>query len=120
MRLNNVEIDRMGSEQNCLGLNHGMSAYTFGKLEQVMSPLIAKSPVVQNFSEDWFSCQKVSPASPGFTCAHVHTQWLQSCPTLCDPTHCGPPGSSVHGIFQERILRWVAISFSKGSSQPRD
>ena len=44
----------------------------------------------------------------------------QSCPTLCDPMDCSPPGSSVHGIFQARILEWVAISFSRGSSQPRD
>ena len=44
----------------------------------------------------------------------------QSCPTLCDPTYCSPPGSSVHGILQARILEWVAISFSRGSSQPRD
>ena len=40
--------------------------------------------------------------------------------TLCDPTGCSPPGSSVHEIFQARILEWVAISFSRGSSQPRD
>ena len=44
----------------------------------------------------------------------------QSCPTLCDPMDCSPPGSSVHGILQARILEWVAISFSRGSSQPRD
>ena len=45
---------------------------------------------------------------------------LQSCPTLCDPVGCSPPGSSVHGIFQARVLEWVAMSFSRGSSQPRD
>ena len=44
----------------------------------------------------------------------------QSCPTLCDPIDCSPPGSSLHGILQARILEWVAISFSRGSSQPRD
>ena len=37
---------------------------------------------------------------------------LQSCPTLCDPIDSSPPGSSVHGILQARILEWVAISFS--------
>ena len=36
----------------------------------------------------------------------------QSCPTLCDPMDCSPPGSFVHGILQARILKWVAISFS--------
>ena len=44
----------------------------------------------------------------------------QSCPTLCDPTYCDLPGSSVHGILQPRILEWVAISFSRRSSRPRD
>ena len=44
----------------------------------------------------------------------------QSCPTLCDPVDCSPPGSSVHGILQARILEWVAISFSRESSGPRD
>ena len=44
----------------------------------------------------------------------------QSCQTLCYPMEYNPPGSSVHGIFQARILEWVAISFSRGSSQPRD
>ena len=43
----------------------------------------------------------------------------QSCPTLCDPVDCSPPVSSVHGISQARILEWVAISFSSGSSRPR-
>ena len=44
----------------------------------------------------------------------------QSCPTLCDPMDWRPPGSSVHGILQARILEWVAISFSRGSSSHRD
>ena len=44
----------------------------------------------------------------------------QSCPTLCDPMDSGSPGSSVHGILPARILDWVAISFSKGSSWLRD
>ena len=44
----------------------------------------------------------------------------QSCPTPCNPVDCSPPGSSIHGILQARILEWVAISFSRGSSQPSD
>ena len=44
----------------------------------------------------------------------------QSCLTLCNSIVCSLPGSSVHGIFQARILEWVAISFSRASSQPRD
>ena len=42
------------------------------------------------------------------------------CPTLCDPMDCSPLGSSIHGILQARILEWIAISFSRGSSWPRD
>ena len=52
-----------------------------------------------------------------FTWLCVHAQ---SCLTLCDPTDCSPPGSSVYGISKARILEWVAISSSTGSSQPRD
>ena len=44
----------------------------------------------------------------------------QLCLTFCDPVDCSQPGSSIHGILQARILEWVAISFSRGSSQPRD
>ena len=44
----------------------------------------------------------------------------QLCLTLCDPMDYSLPGSSIHGIFQARILEWVAISFSKRSFQPRD
>ena len=50
----------------------------------------------------------------------VKSEVAQSCLTLCDAVDCTPPGSSVHGILQARILEWVAISFSRGSSQPRD
>ena len=49
-----------------------------------------------------------------------NSEVAQSCPTLCDPMDWGLPGSSTHGILQARILEWVAISFSTGSSQPRD
>ena len=48
-------------------------------------------------------------------CVHA-----QSCLTLCNSRDCGPPGSSVHGIFQARILEWVAISYCRESSWPRD
>ena len=52
----------------------------------------------------------------GCVCAKL----LQSRLTLCDPLECSPLGSSLHGILQARILEWVAISFSKGSSWSRD
>ena len=49
----------------------------------------------------------------------VESEVAQLCPTLCDPMDCRLPGSSVHGIFRARILEWVAISFSRRSSQPK-
>ena len=49
-------------------------------------------------------------------CVHARTQ---SCLTLCDPMDYSPPGSSVHGIFQARIMEWVAIFYFRGSSQLR-
>ena len=53
--------------------------------------------------------------------AMLHAKSLQSCPTLCNPMDYSPPGSSVHGMLQARILEWVvAMPSSKGSSQPRD
>ena len=64
----------------------------------------------------------VSPVLHVLICLCVFRMnvFAQSCPTLCDPMDCSPPGSSVYGIFQARVLEWVAISFSRGSSQPRD
>ena len=41
----------------------------------------------------------------------------KSCPTLCHPMDCSPPGSSVHGIVQATVLEWVAVSFSRGIFQ---
>ena len=43
---------------------------------------------------------------------HIAAKSLQSCPTLSDPMDCSPPGSSIHGIFQARVLEWGAIAFS--------
>ena len=58
---------------------------------------------------------------------HLSVKWkwsevkvAQLCPTVCDPMDCSLPGCSVHGILQAKILKWVAIPFSRGSSQPRD
>ena len=63
----------------------------------------------------------VSPALAGgfFTISDTFFfffSFAQSCQTLCDPMDCSPPGPSVRGILQARILEWVAISFSRGSS----
>ena len=62
----------------------------------------------------------VPSAQEGSRCSHWVSEVAQSCPTLCDPMDCRLPGFSVHGILQARILEWVTISFSRGSSRPRD
>ena len=59
----------------------------------------------------------ISSDSSGFL---LHAKLFQLCPTLCDPMDYSPPGSSVHGILQVRMLEWVAILFFRGSSQLRD
>ena len=58
----------------------------------------------------------------GISCSWVcmHAKLLQLYLALCDPVDCNLPGSSVLGILQTRILEWVAISSTRGSSQPRD
>ena len=53
-------------------------------------------------------------------CCSVLCLVTQSCPTLCNPMDCSLPGSSVRGILQARILEWVAMPSSRGSSQPWD
>ena len=58
--------------------------------------------------------------SPTQLYAAAAAKSLQSCPTLCNPMDCSLPGYSFHGIFQAIVLEWVAISFSRGSSRPRD
>ena len=50
----------------------------------------------------------------------VHAQSLQSCPTLCYPMDCSPPGSSLHGISQGRIMKWVVMPSSRRSTQDRE
>ena len=53
---------------------------------------------------------------PLFNSFKVKSEVAQLCPTLCDPMDCSLPGFSLHGILQRRVLEWVAISFSRGSS----
>ena len=69
-------------------------------------------------------CCSFKPLCFGMICYAVRAAWkqanlFQSCPTLCNPEDCSPPASSVHGILQARILEWVAMPPSRGSSWPR-
>ena len=65
-----------------------------------------------------FICLLATGAS--FLVCKSESEVAQSCPTLCNPMDYSLPGFSVHGIFQARVLEWVAIAFSRGSSRPRD
>ena len=96
--------------------------------------------MLSHFSCVWlcvtlWTASSQAPLSMGFSRQKYWSGWLylppdflyreesevaQSCPTLCDPMDCSLPGSSIHGIFQARILEWVAISFYRRSSRPRD
>ena len=62
----------------------------------------------------------LAPAQGDILNTKSQSEVAQSCPTLCDPMDCSLPGSSIHGIFQARVLESVAISFSRVSFQPRD
>ena len=70
---------------------------------------------------EWVKEGNSDPLQPGTLASlFLSSEVAQSCPTLCDPMDCSLPRSSVHGIFQARVLEWVAIAFSRGSSQPKD
>ena len=86
------------------------SAFKHAQSSNILKWSLLPMPVL------WEGCPMLT--TPVFSC--VHAESLQSCPTLCDPTDCSLPGSSVHRILQARMLAWVAISSSRGSSRPRD
>ena len=84
-----------------------------------------ESDTINNSSTSYIKLDKVfclsKPRFPHlYKVKESESEVAQSCLTLCDPVVCSPPGSSIHGILQARILEWVAISFSRGSSRPRD
>ena len=98
---------------------------------QPSHPLSPPSLPAPNLSQHWDPFQWVGSlhhVAKVLELQHQSFQWsevkwsevAQSCPTLSDPMNGSLPGSSIHGIFQARILEWVAISFSRRSSQPRD
>ena len=106
----------------CLSL--GQALFLFHRLPRVHAYLAqsaAQQDRVRRAMSHLGSATKMPPVTPlkSFNLICTHMQ-VQSCLTLCNPMDCSPPGSSVHGIFQASILEWVAISFSKGSSWPRD
>ena len=83
-----------------------------------------EASLIQAFQRVWSPCRDSdhfrrhsSPTqtiAKGFACT-MHAKSLQLCPALCDPMYCSPPGSSVRGILQARILEWFAMPSSSGS-----
>ena len=73
-------------------------------------------------SKTWLFIPVDYPSSQHWPRAFLfgHAKLLKLCPTICDTLNCSPPGSSVSGILQARILEWVAVPSSEGSSQPRN
>ena len=89
---------------------------TYGRISQLQISLRRKGFKSHTGLPAWDPCH-------GRTNPNHIWKWsevAQLCPTLCDPVDCIPPGSSIHGILQARILEWAAISFCRGSCQPRD
>ena len=83
---------------------------------------VGGGPTPASGPKQGISLQGGEDATLGGECAEglCCAKSLQLCPTLWDPKDCSLPGSSVHGILQARELEWAVISFSRGSSQPRD
>ena len=83
----------------------------FSRVRLCATPQMAahQAPLSLGFSrqEHWSGLPLPSPMHES------ESEVAQSCPTLHDPMDCSPPGPSIHGIFQARVLEWVAISFSK-------
>ena len=91
----------------CLSLSSSCIPVYSASLPSPLSSLSSPSPLSSPSSPSSVSTWSLV-YSRVFLCCSV----IQSCLTLCDPMNCSPPGSSVHGISQARILEWVAISFS--------
>ena len=83
-------------------------------------PLVPHSPKVCSLHLCLFCCLAYRIVTVFLKSIGKESEVSQSCLTLCDPMDCSLPGSSVHGIFQAIVLEWIAISFSRGSSQPRN
>ena len=107
--------------QSCSTLCNRMDYTVHGRILQARILEWVASPFSRGSSQPG-----IKPRSPALQANSLpaepqsQSEVTQSCPTLGDPVDCSPPSSSVHGVLQARVLEWVAISFSRGSSRPRD
>ena len=84
------------------------------------SPLSGPFPLLTTLIIIWWFAFMIFSNLPFFFPSCMCAKSLQSCPTLCDPMDYSPPGFSVHGILQTRILKWVGRPSFRGTSWPRD
>ena len=107
-----VTIAKTGRQPECPSADARIKTWCIYMMEY--DSVITSRPVLPT-GTTWMKLEGVMPSK-----VKVKVLVAQSCPTLCDPMDCSPPGSFVHGIFQARMLEWVAIHFSRGSSWFRD
>ena len=97
--------------------NQGNPELHFLKWNLCLEPMLIFTCVIKPFQKIRYCCSKnLEFGMNNYQIVLV----AQSCPNLCDPVDCSLSGSSLLGILQARMLEWVAIPFSKGSSQPKD
>ena len=97
---------------NSPGKNTGVGGHSLLQGDLPNPGIDPRSPALQ--------ADSLPSEPPGKPRKYPYVKVAQLCLTLCDPIDCSPPGSFVHGILQARILEWVAVPSSKGSSQLRD
>ena len=90
-----------------------LSHFGCGRLRATLWTVAHQAPLSMGFSRQVWQSQI-------HICACLHVESLRLWPAPCNPMDCSPPGSSVHGILQARILEWVTMPSSRGSSQIRD
>ena len=112
MRMNNKVVLRRwawGAGLKCLGRTKAIQGYL-----SLRGPRLEEC--VQSLEPQALEFSVFSISIP--VCMHANS--IQSCPTLCESMDCSPPGSFLHEILQARILEWVVMPSSRGSSWPRD
>ena len=112
------------TEHSCLGLTpqHGPWADTYIGAEEKVAAVIVwpNSGNLKKPERIRFHVASLDTVYDPHMESLAVVSVAQSCLTLCDPTGCSPPGSCVYGILQARILEWVDIAFSRGSSRPKN